>query len=65
MGTQVAGTHAQTPVVAIPAGVCTGGGGACSSADPNGVTINFSLADDPDYLTAAYSAQLTFVISAT
>jgi hypothetical protein len=62
-GTQVAATNSQTPVLAIPAGACTGGGGACSSADPNSVTINFTLPDDPGYTTGSYSAQLTFVIS--
>jgi len=64
-GTQVAAPNSQTPVLAIPAGACTGGGGACSPLDPNSVTINFTLSDDPGYATGSYSAQLTFVISST
>ena len=55
----------QTLVVVIPGQACTGGGGACSSADPNSVSINFVLSNDPGYQTGTYSAQLTFTISAT
>jgi hypothetical protein len=64
-GTQVASANSQTPVLAIPARACTGGGGACSTLDPNSVTVNFMLPDDPGYATGSYSAQLTFVISST
>jgi hypothetical protein len=64
-GSQVAALNFQTPVLAIPAGSCTGGGGTCSSEDPNSVTLNFVLADDPTYSTGSYAAQLTFTISAT
>lgn len=62
---QTASTTTQTPVLALPPSTCTGGGGACSSQDPNTVTVNFTLTDDPGYATGAYSARITFTISAT
>jgi hypothetical protein len=64
-GTQVASTQTQTPVLALPVRACTGGAGGCSAVDPNSVTINFTLPDDPGYATGSYSAQLTFIISST
>jgi hypothetical protein len=64
-GTQTASTTSQTPVLTLPASACTGGGGACSGNDPNSVTVTFTLTDNPAYSTGAYSAALTFVISAT
>jgi len=65
-GTQTASTVVATNVVtAIPAGSCTGGGSPCSTANPNTVSVNFTLTDDPKYKTGSYSATLTFTISAT
>jgi hypothetical protein len=64
-GTQTVSTTTQTPVLTLPASACTGGGGACSNQDPNSVNLNFKLTDDPGYATGTYSAQITFVISAT
>ncbi len=64
-GSQTAALNFQTPVLALPAGACTGGGAPCSAQDPNSVTLNFVLGDDPTYSTGSYSAQLTFIISAT
>jgi hypothetical protein len=64
-GTQTASTTTQTPVLTLPASACTGGGGACSTQNPNTVGLSFSLTDDPGYVTGTYSATLTFVISAT
>ena len=64
-GTQAAAVGLQTPILALTGAACTGGGGACSSQDPNSVTVNFTLPDDPGYSTGSYSAQLTFIISAT
>ena len=64
-GTQVAATNSQTPILSLPAAACTGNGGFCRSQDPNAMTILFTLPDDPSYTTGSYSAQLTFVISAT
>lgn len=64
-GTLAVSSTAQTLVVAIPGQACTGGGGACSAADPNSVSIGFVLLNDPGYQTGTYSAQLTFTISAT
>ena len=63
--TQTASTASQTPVVTLPASACTGGGGACSSQNPNSVNLRFILADDPGYTTGAYSAKVTFTVSAT
>jgi hypothetical protein len=65
-GVQTVSTASSTTVVtAIPAAACTGGGSPCSTADPNTVNLNFNLTDDPKYRTGAYSATLTFTISAT
>lgn len=65
-GTQTVSTTSATNVVTgIGAGVCTGGGGACSSAIPNAVNLNFRLTNDPKYRTGSYSATLTFTISGT
>jgi len=51
-------------VLTVGAGVCTGGGGSCSTNDPNTVQTSFTLADNPAYGTGTYSAVLTFTISA-
>lgn len=63
-GTQVASTASQTPVVSMGGGVCTGGGGACSSTDPNTAQVSFTLPNVPSFKTGTYSASLTFTISA-
>jgi hypothetical protein len=63
-GTQTATTTSQTPVLTLPASACTGGGGACSSQDPNSINLVFTLADQPNYPTGSYSARVTFTISA-
>jgi hypothetical protein len=66
-GTQTVSTTASTNVITLSASECTGGGGSCSSASPNTVTLNFTLTDDPEYKvsTGSYSATLTFTISAS
>jgi hypothetical protein len=64
-GTQTVSGSAQTPVLSIPGGSCTGGGSPCSATDPNSVNVNFVLTNDPAFHTGAFSAQLTLVISAT
>jgi hypothetical protein len=63
-GTQTASTASQTNVVTLGAGVCTGGGGSCSSANPNTVQSTFKLSDNPAFKTGTYSATITFTISA-
>jgi hypothetical protein len=64
-GSQVLSTGSQTTVLTIPAGACTGGGlNGCGAADPNSVTISFTLDNSPEYPTGNYSAQVTFTISA-
>jgi hypothetical protein len=62
-GNQALATSTQTAAVVLPAGVCTGGGGACSTAEPNTVLLTLSAPDKPHYKTGAYSAQITFTIS--
>jgi len=64
-GTQTASTTTQTPLLTLPASACTGGGGACSSQDPNSANLTFTLTDDPAYASGSYSATVTFIISAT
>jgi hypothetical protein len=62
-GVQTAVPGQQRPVLVIPPSTCTGGGGACSQADPNTVQVDFSLENEPGFPTGNYNAQLTFVIS--
>jgi hypothetical protein len=64
-GTQTVSTTASTNVVTFSASECTGGGGSCSSTDPDTVTVSFTLTNDPKYKTGTYSATLTFTISAS
>jgi len=64
-GTQTVSMQASTSVVTLAASECTGGGGSCSSSNPNTVSVSFTLTDDPKYYTNNYSATLTFTISAT
>jgi hypothetical protein len=63
-GYQLITTSMQTPVVSLPGSACTGGGGVCSTQDPNGVLLTFSAPNKPQYKTGTYSAQITFTISA-
>ena len=62
-GPQALSTATQTLLVSLPSGACTGGGGVCSSDDPNTVLMNFVLPSQPHYKTGNYSAQITFTIS--
>jgi hypothetical protein len=63
-GAQTASMAMQTPVLTLPGSACTGGGGVCSSQDPNSVNVTFTLIDDPGYATGVYAANVTFTISA-
>jgi len=63
-GTQTASTTTSTPVLTVPASACTGGGGSCSSQNPNSVSLTFTLIDSPVYSTGSYSANVKFTISA-
>ena len=63
-GSQTLSLSVDRPVVTLPAGACTGGGGACSNSDPNLVTLNFSLGNRPQYKTGNYTASLIFTVSA-
>lgn len=62
-GSQALATSTQTAVVALPNCACTGGGSACSTAEPNTVLLTLSAPDKPGYKTGTYSAQITFTIS--
>jgi len=62
-GNQSLSTSTQTSLVSLPGGACTGGGGVCSSQEPNTVLLNFYVASKPHYKTGTYSAQITFTIS--
>lgn len=64
VGATTVSTSSQTAVVNVGSGVCTGGGGACSSTSPNTVQMNFVLTDNPSFRTGTYSANLTLSISA-
>jgi hypothetical protein len=63
-GTQTVSTSASTPVITLPRSACTGGGAPCSADDPNSMTLNFTLTNDPKYKAGNYTATLTFTISA-
>ena len=62
-GVQTVRTTSQTPVVQLPAPSCTGGGGQCSSADPNTVQLQFQLGNDPKFPTGTYTTTLTLTIT--
>ncbi|MGI9074173.1 MAG: hypothetical protein ACR2JB_23315 [Bryobacteraceae bacterium] len=63
-GTQTASTTSQTNVVTLGASACTGGGGSCSSVDPNTVQTSFTLTNTTALKTGSYSVTLTFTGSA-
>jgi hypothetical protein len=62
-GSQTLTTSLATPAVSLPTGACTGGGNACSTAEPNTVLLTFSGLNKPHYKTGNYSALITFTIS--
>ncbi len=62
-GVQTVRNGAQSPVVTIPPGACTGGGSPCSASDPASVGLNFTLENDASMSTGVYSIQLVFTIS--
>jgi hypothetical protein len=64
-GTQTVSTSTATPVLTIPVSACTGGGGSCSGSNPNTVSINLSLVNQPAFATGTYTAPVTLTISAT
>jgi hypothetical protein len=63
-GSQTLSTAAQTPLISLPGGACTGGGGVCTAQAPNTVLLTLSALNKAHYKTGAYSAQITFTISA-
>jgi hypothetical protein len=64
VGTQTASTASQTNIATIGSSACTGGGGSCSTVNPNTVLASLSLSNNPTYKTGTYSATLIFTISA-
>ena len=60
---QALSTATQTPLVSLPGGACTGGGGVCTAQDSATVQLTFTLPSQPHYKTGSYSAQITFTIS--
>jgi hypothetical protein len=62
-GIQTLATSTQTPIVNLPSGVCTGGGGSCSTQEPNTVLLTFTAPNKPQFKTGTYSAQIIFTIS--
>jgi hypothetical protein len=62
-GAQVLSTRTQGSLISLPGGACTGGGGACSTQDPNTVLLTFSAPSKPGYKTGSYSAQIVVTIS--
>lgn len=64
-GSLTVSTSTSTNVVSIGASACTGGASPCSGFNPDTVTVYFTLTNKPSYKTGAYSATLTWTISAT
>jgi len=62
-GNQSLSTTTQTSLVSLPGGACTGGGGVCSSQEPNTVLLGLYVVSKPHYKTGTYTAQITFTIS--
>jgi hypothetical protein len=62
-GGQVLSIGTQASLVSLPGGACTGGGGACSTQDPNTVLLTLSAPSKPTYKTGSYSAQIVVTIS--
>jgi hypothetical protein len=62
-GVQHLSTSTQSPAVSLPGGVCTGGGGLCSTQEPNTVLLQFTAPSRPSYKTGNFSVQITIVIS--
>ena len=62
-GTQVVSQAAQTPVVQVPSGACTGGGAPCSAADPASSQLQFVLENDPRFSTGVYTVRLVLTTS--
>ena len=62
-GTQTLNASTQTSLVSLPTSACTGGGGTCSTQDPNTVQMTFSAPNRPHFRTGTYSAHIIFTIS--
>jgi hypothetical protein len=62
-GSQALSTTAQTPLISLPGGACTGGGGTCTGQAPNTILLTLSALNKAHYKTGTYSAQITFTIS--
>ena len=60
-GSVTAATSSATSVLTLPASSCTGA--SCGNADPNSLTIGFTVADSPASKTGSYSANVQFTIS--
>jgi hypothetical protein len=62
-GVQSISISTASPVVQLPSSACTGGGGLCSTQDPNTVLVEFAVPSEPAHRTGNYTVQLTFTIS--
>ena len=63
-GTLTVSASSATGIVTLPASACTGGGGACSSSNPNATSLSFTLNDSPQAATGSYQVGLQFTASA-
>lgn len=61
---QTVSSGSATTVLSLPANACTGGGGACSGSNPNTVSLQFNLNNNPAASTGTYQVTLQFTASA-
>jgi hypothetical protein len=62
--TQTVSTTSATGAITLPVSACTGGGTPCSTANPNSVSLGFSLTNSPASSTGTYQVTLQFTASA-
>lgn len=63
-GTQTVSTTSATSIITLPVSACTGGGAPCSTANPNSVSLGFSLTNSPTSSTGTYQITAQFTCSA-
>jgi hypothetical protein len=63
-GKMTVSSASATSVTTLPASACTGGGTPCSTANPNTISLSFSLTNSPSSPTGTYQVTVQFTASA-